>query len=120
MGDLLELGEDCRVDLPFPVAVDRHPQRRHPVEVVFPVDVGQDTAFAALDDDLGFLLPVPHLGEGVPEVPLVQFLHLRRAAELLFCRARSPCHERLPAFFSCLAQSGIIWYRSTLSMRKSA
>ena len=51
------------------------------------MDVGQDAAFAALDDDLGFLVPVPHLGEGVPDVPFVKLLHLRCSAALLFCQA---------------------------------
>ena len=72
VGDAVELLADGRVDRRVAVAVDVAPERGDAVDVAAAVGVDQVGALAALDHQRLFLAPALLLGEGVPEVVLVE------------------------------------------------
>lgn len=78
MRDFPELRGDRPVELFFPVAVDRDPKGRYAVDISFPMNIGEETSFAALNDDLALVCPVSHLGKGVPEILFVEALQATR------------------------------------------
>src|SRR3990170_6125553 len=83
MGHPVELGTDCVVDLLPAVPEQVHPERRDAVEIFPPLRVEKVVPLPALDDERGVLLPVRHLGEGVPDRRLIPALQASRPLQFL-------------------------------------
>ena len=78
MCETVELISDRLIDLAPPMAVEVGPDGRVTVEIFAAFRVAQDGAFA-LDKNEGFMagrVPVPHLGEGMPEMGADQVLRI--------------------------------------------
>ncbi len=73
MGDLVELIADGLVDLGDAVAVDVAPEAGDAVDVAFAGGVDEVKALGPVDDQRGLGSPLPHGGERVPDVAVVEF-----------------------------------------------
>ena len=76
MGHALQLVADRRVQFRHPVAMDVAPQRGNAVEVLAAIDVHQEAAVGALDDQGPFRGVGLHGGEGMPQVLVVPLFEL--------------------------------------------
>lgn len=72
MGDPVELILDGPVNLPLPVTVEIYPERGASVEIFIPVDVEEVVALSPLNNEGCLPLPLLHLSEGVPDMPLIE------------------------------------------------
>ena len=75
MGDVIELIADRLVEGGVAVAVDVAPQRRDAVDVAPAIRVDQVGALAGVDRQRLGLDPSALLGEGVPDVPVIERSH---------------------------------------------
>ena len=73
MGDFIELTPDGGVELWVIMPVQIGPDGGVGIQVFASMDVFQGRALAANQHDGLAFQPVPHLGEGVPEIFVVQF-----------------------------------------------
>ena len=73
MGDLAQLALDGGVEPGMVVPVQIGPDGGVGVEILAAMRIPQHGAVALHDEDGLALEPVPHLGEGMPEVAVVQF-----------------------------------------------
>src|SRR5512146_1543483 len=84
------------------VAVNIHPDGRGSVQVLFAVGVNEVGALPSCDNEGFLLLPFLHLGEGMPEVPMIPLLqlpsrgcsrHNRLRGEAIACQSSAANHE---------------------------
>ena len=73
MGDFVELTPDSCVELQVMMPVQIGPDGGVRIQIFASTDIYQDSALAANEHDGLAFQPVPHLGEGMPEIFVVQF-----------------------------------------------
>jgi hypothetical protein len=73
VGDLPQLPPDGGVDPGMIVSVQIGPDGRVGIKIFPPLRIPQPGAFAAYDYNRLALEPIAHLGEGVPDVTMIQF-----------------------------------------------
>ena len=83
MADFFELSDDGFVDRAILVAVEIGPDRGVRIEVLLAVLIEQHSALALPDDDRLRSEPILHLGEGVPEIFVIQRRELVHGAPYL-------------------------------------
>ena len=71
MGDLIQLSLDRTVERRMAMAMEIDPDGRGPIEIPVPFRIDQVGPFPSLDNERLLLFPFPHLGEGMPEVPVI-------------------------------------------------
>ena len=71
MRDLIQLPLDRTVERRMAMAVEIDPDGRNPIEIPLPFRIDQVGPFPSLDNERFFLFPFLHLGEGMPEVPVI-------------------------------------------------
>ena len=73
MGDFVELTPDGGVELRVMMSMQIGPDGGVRIQIFASMDVFQDSALAANENDGLAFQPVPHLGERMPEIFVVQF-----------------------------------------------
>ena len=73
MGDLLQLPLDGGIDPGMIVSVEVGPDRGVGIQIFPAARISQQRPLPFNDDDGFALEPIPHLGERVPEVAVVEF-----------------------------------------------
>src|ERR1700752_895433 len=71
MRDLIQLLLDRTVERWMTMAMKIDPDGRDPIEIPLSFRIDQIRPFPTLDDERFFLFPFLHLGEGMPEVPVI-------------------------------------------------
>src|SRR4249920_3570303 len=71
MRDLIQLPFDRKVERRMTMAMKIDPDGRNPIEIPLPLRIDQVGPFSPLDDERFLLFPFLHLGEGMPEVPVI-------------------------------------------------
>ena len=71
MRDLIQLLLDRTVERRMAMAMEIDPDGRGPIEKPLPFHIDQVGPFPSLDNERLLLFPFLHLGEGMPEVPVI-------------------------------------------------